>query len=88
MKKACIFIGFHLDVELQQDVYQIGVGIIEHIKVTQYTRKLLLKFCPLKVRSQQRVFEILNPRADICYKDITCNITFKPTFTTKKKSEN
>ena len=56
LKKACIFIDFHLDVELQQDVYQIGVGIIEHRKVTQYTLKLLLKFCPLKVRSQQRVF--------------------------------
>ena len=56
LKKACIFIGFHLDVELQQDVYQIGVGIIEHIKVTQYTQKLLLKFCPLKVRYQQRAF--------------------------------
>ena len=56
LKKACIFIDFHLDVELQQDVYQIGVGIIEHIKVTQYTLKLLLKFCPVKVRSQQRVF--------------------------------
>jgi len=28
LKKACIFIDFHLDVELQQDVYQIGVGII------------------------------------------------------------
>ena len=56
LKKACIFIGFHLDVELQQDVYQIGVGIIEHIKVTQYTQKLLLKFCPLKVCYQQRVF--------------------------------
>ena len=49
LKKACIFISFYLDVELQQDVYQIGVGIIEHIKVTQYTQKLLLKFCPLKV---------------------------------------
>ena len=56
LKKACIFIDFHLDVELQQHVYQIGVGIIEHIKVTQYTQKLLLKFCPLKVRYQQRVF--------------------------------
>ena len=56
LKKACIFIDFHLDVELQQDVYQIGVGIIEHIKVTQYTQKLLLKFCPLKVCYQQRVF--------------------------------
>ena len=33
LKKACIFIDFHLDVELQQDVYQIGVGIIEHTKV-------------------------------------------------------
>ena len=32
LKKACIFIDFHLDVELQQDVYQISVGIIEHIK--------------------------------------------------------
>ena len=51
LKKACIFIGFHLGVELQQDVYQIGVGIIEHIKVTQYTQKycicawVLGKFC-------------------------------------------
>ena len=56
LMKACIFIDFHLDVELQQDVYQIGVGIIEHINVTQYTQKLLLKFCPLKVCYQQRVF--------------------------------
>ena len=33
LKKAGIFkfIDFHLDVELQQDVYQIGVGSIEHI---------------------------------------------------------
>ena len=47
LKKACIFIDFHLDVELQQDVYQIGVSITEHMKITQYTQKLLLKFCPL-----------------------------------------
>ena len=56
IEEGLYFIGFHLDVELQQDVYQIGVGIIEHIKMTQYTQKLLLKFCPLKVRYQQRMF--------------------------------
>ena len=48
LKKACIFIGFHLDVELQQDVYQIGVGIVEHIKVTQYTPKATFEILPSK----------------------------------------
>ena len=33
LKKAYVLIEFHLDVELQQDVYQIGVGSIEHIKI-------------------------------------------------------
>ena len=95
LKKACIFIYCHLDVERKQDVYQIGVGIIEHIHGDPADPKATfdIRFCPPKgALPAKGVLGSKSYRADTLYQDITCSMCFNQHYTTKRgakiESEN
>jgi hypothetical protein len=94
-KKACIFIYCYFDVARQEDVHQIGVGIVENIQGDPASPSATfdLIFCPPKGSLPAKgIFGSKSFRADTLYQDITCDMSFNQHYTSKKgkkiESEN